>query len=301
MAGERRGHIPEQQLKELEFPFCYYAYGIDPGGDVDHFHYGLWEEGTDDIKTAQARMTDLVVSLIPSGAGRILDAGCGLGTTSFMLAQRGCTVVGISPDQHLMAQARLRYGGGENPRFITTSLERFDAEKPFDLILFQESAQYIPVRELFSMCQALLDAGGHLLISDEVVYRRRTGFPFLPVRSELLEASRAMGFRLVSNRVITPLVFPTFEFSRRVLDRKHEIIKAFAPYRPKVVEELDELDRGWKTYHHLYATGEIGYEIFLFRRRWNVGMLCRRLFGRVRAPITGKTSAPADPVGSHGR
>lgn len=260
--------IPERQWKELDFPYCYFAHAIDPQGDVDHFHYGLWEQGTRGIKEAQENMTRLLLSLIPRGIATILDVGCGLGTTAVTLARTGgYTVVGISPDRRLMELARLRHGDPENPRFVIASLDQFSCDWPFDLILFQESVQYIPALELFSKCRTLVRPGGYLLMGDEFVYRQRNEFPFLPVKSELMAASRQAGFRLVLNEAITRQVLPTLDFGIRVLDRKDELLEAFRGYRPKAAEELDELDRGWRTYRGLYEAGELGYEIFLFRRR----------------------------------
>ncbi|MBI5612846.1 MAG: hypothetical protein HY942_07265 [Gammaproteobacteria bacterium] len=36
-------------IKAMEFPFCYCGYIIDPDGDVDHLHFGLWKDGTSGI------------------------------------------------------------------------------------------------------------------------------------------------------------------------------------------------------------------------------------------------------------
>ncbi len=260
--------FPDRQWKTLEFPYCYFAHAIDPQGDVDHFHYGVWEQGTRGIKEAQENMTRLLLSLIPGGITRILDVGCGLGTTAVTLARTGgCTVVGISPDRRLMELARLRHGDPDNPRFVTASLDRYSCDRPFDLILFQESVQYIPVVELFSKCRVLVRPGGYLLMGDEFVCRQRNEFPALPVKGELMAASRRAGFRLVLNRDITRQILPTLDFGLGVLDRKAELLEAFRTHRPKVAEELDELDRGWRTYHRLYGAGEITYEVLLFRRR----------------------------------
>lgn len=273
--------IPERQWKELEFPYCYFAHAIDPRGDVDHFHYGVWEQGTRGIKEAQENMTRLLLSLIPGGITRILDVGCGLGTTAVALARTGgYTVEAISPDRRLMELARLKHGDPENPRFVTASLDQYSCDRPFDLILFQESVQYIPVVELFSKCRTLVRPGGYLLMGDEFVYRQRNEFPALPVKGELAAASRQAGFMLLLNRDITRQILPTLDFGLGVLDRKDELLEAFRAYRPKVAEELDELDRGWRTYHRLYGAGEIKYEALMFRRRRDLKALWREVAAR---------------------
>jgi len=99
----------KELIKTLEFPFCYYAYIIDREGLIDYFHYGLWEDGTHELKKAQENLASLMKSLIPDGVKRVLDVGCGLGRTTRDLTAAGYDVIGISPDSRLMEMAKAKY------------------------------------------------------------------------------------------------------------------------------------------------------------------------------------------------
>lgn len=133
-------------IKTLEFPFCYYAYIINRNGDIDYFHYGLWETNTNNLKDAQENLAQLMKSLIPKEIKKILDVGCGLGRTTYDLTRAGYDVTGISPDIKLMDMARAKYNN-EKLKLITSAFENFRSSNLFDLILFQESTQYIDLKK----------------------------------------------------------------------------------------------------------------------------------------------------------
>ena len=48
---------------------------------LDHLHYGIWEVDDDltlaNMKEAQQRYEDLLISKLPGDARKILDVGCG--------------------------------------------------------------------------------------------------------------------------------------------------------------------------------------------------------------------------------
>jgi len=160
----------KELIKTLEFPFCYYAYIIDRDGLVDYLHYGLWETGTKGLKEAQENLASLMKSLIPDGVKRILDVGCGLGRTTRDLTAAGYDVIGISPDVKLMEVAKVKYRECES-QLVISSFEDYRNAELFDLILFQESAQYIKdLRFIFSHSKELLNRPGYLLMCDELQY-----------------------------------------------------------------------------------------------------------------------------------
>ena len=43
------------EIKRFEAPYCHYASVIDPTGEVDHIHYGLWTEGTWGLAAGRGR------------------------------------------------------------------------------------------------------------------------------------------------------------------------------------------------------------------------------------------------------
>ncbi|MGB0390509.1 MAG: SAM-dependent methyltransferase [Salibacteraceae bacterium] len=61
-------------------------------------HYGFWEKGVTNLKQALIKENEVVVTLAKiTPKDKVLDAGCGVGGSSFYLAQNiGCSVHGIS-------------------------------------------------------------------------------------------------------------------------------------------------------------------------------------------------------------
>jgi SAM-dependent methyltransferase len=257
-------------IKTLEFPFCYYAYVIDQEGLIDYFHYGLWEQETKTLKEAQENLAALMKSLIPKEAGRILDVGCGLGRTTYDLASRGYDVVGISPDIRLMEMAREKYEECRS-RLITSSFEEYRTSELFDLILFQESAQYIrDLRFLFSHCKELLNKGGCILMCDEVRYGNSVDSAFHH-KEEIENIAHDQGFSMLLNKDITSKVIETRRIAlRSFIDNKEIVINQFSPIRENVRQEVEFLIEGWNAHTAMFEKNLFGYEVFLFQSGCNI-------------------------------
>lgn len=252
-------------IADLEFPYCYYAYVVDPQGHVEYLHYGLWEEGTESPKEAQENLARLMQALIPEGVERILDVGCGLGRTTYDLTRAGYSTVGISPDKKNMEMARAKYGSGL--QLLTTRFEDYKSPTPFDLVMFQESSNYLSLRALLSQSKTLLRQGGFLLLCDEVRYWHGRTLSFHR-KDLLLRLAGAFGLKLLHNRDISDRVLITREYVFKTLtENKEAIIKSFLPFREKVEEELDWILDGWKHDTDLFEKGCFGYEVFLFQKR----------------------------------
>src|SRR5437762_183081 len=110
-------------------------------GAVRYLHYGLFERPDDSIDAAQERSTELLLSRLPPPPARLLDVGVGLGTTLERLTRLGYDAEGITPDEKQAALAR--------EPVAVASFETFDGG-PYDLLLFQESSQYIDSDALFA-------------------------------------------------------------------------------------------------------------------------------------------------------
>jgi len=254
-------------IKAMEFPFCYYGYIIDPDGDVDHLHLGLWKDGTTGIKQAQENLSSLLLGQIPNGVQNILDVGCGLGTTAHELATRGYRVVGISPDAQVMDLARRRYAETDGLHLLTVAFEAFAPQEKFDLMLLQESSQYINIDLLFSKAKGLLRSRGYLLMCDEVRYPGND-LPYGHLRGEIVAAAARHGFRLIKSDDITQGILETRRFGREQLkERRAEIIRVFAGSGRNVEGELTMLEQGWVSHDAHYEAGGAGYEWFLFRKK----------------------------------
>jgi len=175
-------------------------------GDVDgtyhHHHYGIGEpdwsvlEGPEEtreqrvveelhrLETAQAAFLLEHLGEIP-GSGRLLDAGCGRGGTSFMAHQRfGCRTEGISISEEQVrfatAQAERR-GVADSVRFsFRNMLDTGFETASFDGIWNNESTMYVNLNDLFAEHSRLLKPGGRYVCITGC-YNDVYGLPSRPV------------------------------------------------------------------------------------------------------------------------
>lgn len=149
------------------------AVGLDAGigfvnwltGSND-LHYGLWD-GLDvtagNLGKAQAAYTKKMFSYLPGGALSILDIGGGAGETARKLIALGHKVEIVVPSADLAARCR-----ANAPQAVVheTTFEAFSTDRRFDLCLFSESFQYIPMELALKKARGLLAPGGNILIAD---------------------------------------------------------------------------------------------------------------------------------------
>ncbi|MDH5751626.1 MAG: methyltransferase domain-containing protein [Deltaproteobacteria bacterium] len=189
--------------------------------NVEDLHYGLWGKDLElrlgNLPEAQQRYTDFLLGHIPKGVKTVLDVGCGTGHVSRILLEKGYQVQAISPSPELSKLVRGRLGP-EFPLHETT-LEGFGTDSRFDLILFSESYQYIPLENSFAQARALLNPGGHVLICDFF----RTDAPGKsPIRGghdwrKFQDALAAQPFEVVSDEDITALTAPNMDLVDNLL------------------------------------------------------------------------------------
>lgn len=132
----------------------------------ENLHYGIWE-GLDvcagNVGDAQEAYTAKLFELLPNGPLRILDIGGGAGETAKKLCALGHHVEVVVPSAFLAERCRVNA-----PEAVVHEAMFQDARPtgPFDLCLFSESFQYIPLPESLPRCMKLLKPGGHILIAD---------------------------------------------------------------------------------------------------------------------------------------
>lgn len=149
------------------------AVGLDVGlafirwlTGAENLHYGLWtglEVTAGNLRTAQDAYTAKLFGYLPDAPLRILDIGGGAGETAKKLVGLGHSVEIVVPSPFLAARCRETAKGAV---VHECTFEAFQGQGPFDLCLFSESFQYIPLTESLPKCVRLLAPEGQVLIAD---------------------------------------------------------------------------------------------------------------------------------------
>lgn len=141
--------------------------------DVLSVHYGMWEENTKNFSEALTNTNRVLMYIAEVNEdARILDAGCGVGGSSFFLAkEKNAQVTGIT-----LSEKQLEYANSKNDELGLNSLVEFKLEdytktsfKPstFDLIWAIESLTSAPDKSKFAKeAFRILKPGGKLIIAD---------------------------------------------------------------------------------------------------------------------------------------
>lgn len=143
---------------------------------VEDLHYGLWDDDLQlslaNLAIAQQRYNDLLIAQLPQKpqSVRALDIGCGTGHLLRQLLDRGYHVDGVIPAADLARAVRARLEGhtGYSPRIFECRFEDLPADeaKGYDVVLFSESFQYIPLTASLLRLPQMLKPGGLLIICD---------------------------------------------------------------------------------------------------------------------------------------
>ncbi len=149
------------------------AIGLDVGlsfinwlTGAENLHYGLWdglEVTAGNLRSAQDAYTDKLFKLLPKGQLRILDIGGGAGETARKLLELGHQVDIVVPSAFLASRCRVN---APNADVHECMFEDLKTDKKFDLCLFSESFQYIPVEIALGKAAKYLDEGGEIIVSD---------------------------------------------------------------------------------------------------------------------------------------
>lgn len=135
---------------------------------TEYLHYGYFINGLEadvtNLKKAHENYTEMLMSHIPAGTKTILDVGCGSGKTAQVLSLKGYQVDCVSPGQLLTSYARKITP--EQVQFYQCKFENIITAKKYDLILFSESFQYIPMDKSILNAKRLLNGGGYIMVSD---------------------------------------------------------------------------------------------------------------------------------------
>jgi len=252
-------------VAQFAFPLNVYARMLElEQGRVDYLHYGLFERRDEPVSQAQERATRLLWSVLPAPC-RVLEVGIGLGTTLRSLAAAGYEVFGITPDAAQVAEVRARLGDGV--ALARTTLEDLGApECPWDLMVLQESAQYIDPLSLFEAADRLLSPrSATIVVMDEFALRRRqasdTGLHDLDA---FLALARRMGWQLSEAHDVSAAASGTVHAIGRLVQQHRQ---ALLRQLDVAASQLDELVAAARRYQALYDQGVYGYRLMRLDRK----------------------------------
>jgi SAM-dependent methyltransferase len=161
MAKKRK--INSQEVG-LEIGLYFFKYFLK----TEYLHYGYFIDGLEtdilNLAKAQENYARFLLEQIPEGVKSILDVGGGSGKFADELIQQGYEVDFVSPSRLLNEYASGVLG--ERAAIHTKKFEDLDLNKKFDLVLFSESFQYIPIDEAIENAKKYLRPEGHILICD---------------------------------------------------------------------------------------------------------------------------------------
>ncbi|MDQ6711923.1 MAG: class I SAM-dependent methyltransferase [Candidatus Dormibacteraeota bacterium] len=117
-----------------------------------------------------AGLRDWLVTQLPARGRRVLDAGCGSGRHTRVLAERFDHVVGVDISAPLIAIARDR--PGPNVRYIVGDLMTFSDAHGFDLVFSSTTLHHVPDLDAALLrLRDLVMTGGVAILIDNVASR----------------------------------------------------------------------------------------------------------------------------------
>lgn len=97
------------------------------------------------------------------GCHRVLDVDCGNGELALLLGRDSCSVEVIDPSEECIVEAKAK-ACEEGVRFTCTSFDDFDADGPFDAIMFVASIHHMDMEKALAKTKGLLAPGGMIAV-----------------------------------------------------------------------------------------------------------------------------------------
>jgi len=264
--------------------------------NTEYLHYGLWTPElpvtTANVSKAQENYAEFIVSHLPAPTHTILDVGCGAGKFAEKLLNLGFAVDCLSPSPNLTRHVRDLIGN--RGLIFECGFEDLQTDKRYDLILFSESFQYIPLEAALNQSTRFLKEGGHILICDffrkdvpgtspiggghdlKKFYDLITRYPFEPLQDIDITPQTAPSLDIVSD-FLTQTLHPIYPLIFYVLDHNYPIIARMIRY--KFRQRLEKIEYKYfkqKTNGESFAYFK-SYHLLLYRylgstvRTQNVG------------------------------
>ena len=225
---------------------------------TDYLHYGYWEDNlkldANNVAKSMENYVNYLKKKIPPGVQKVLDVGSGSGKFARNLLDEGYQVDCVSPSPNLTKHVRKNI---ENRGEIFACLfEQVKTKKTYDLVLFSESFQYIPLDIAIGNAINLLKPGGYLLICDffrkpvegkspisgghdlSKFYHKMEEEPFHQLINEDITEYTAPNMDLV-NGFLMEVLHPIYQSLFYILDNKYPKLSKFIKW--KFRKKLDKI------------------------------------------------------------
>ena len=241
--------------------------------ETEDLHYGYWPHDktatAQNFAEAQQRHSQLIIDHIPEGVENILDVGSGSGNLAKKLISLGYHVDCVIPSEFLAERVKQKLD--ENSTIHICKFEAVETNVTYDLILFSESFQYIPMDKSIPKIQKLLSPNGHLLICD-VFHKNVPGKS--PMRGghrwdyfeKIIEESN---LKLTCELDITEETAPTYDFLNQLLTDVAEPISemtgGYLNYKyPKLTKLIKwKFQKKLNRINHVWFSGKLTGENFI--------------------------------------
>jgi SAM-dependent methyltransferase len=139
-----------------------------------------------------AALVDHLVGAGPAHGVSVLDVGCGTGIAAAQLASRGCTVLGLEPDERMAEVARTR-----GLTVQDTTFEDFDpADRRFDVLTCAQAWHWIDPQRAPAQAARCLRPGGTVAIFWNI------GLPPEPLRAAMEPVYRRLEPVLAAGSIV---------------------------------------------------------------------------------------------------
>ena len=194
--------------------------------EVHALHYGMWDKNTKNFAASLLNTNRTLMNIAQvSSSDKVLDAGCGVGGTSFFLNKtKGAEVIGISLSEKQIttakeAASKLKNSDKLNFHLMDYCNTTFENES-FDVVWACESMCHTENKSDFlEECFRILKHGGRLIISDYFLTPKKKdskswidrwlntwGVPNITSEKNFVKSARASGFNKID----------TFDFTEKI-------------------------------------------------------------------------------------
>jgi cyclopropane fatty-acyl-phospholipid synthase-like methyltransferase len=257
----------------LPFPLNVYgqtlALECGPGdAQAALLHFGLFDAAAvdpSDYHTAQLRAQALLQSYLLPAPASVLEWGFGSGALARSLGALGYRVVALSctPEELRHVTSVSCADATDDVQFHCAEFGQWQSTERFDIMVLEQSAQYLDPLSLLTRARELLRSGGQLLIVDEFLLddQRRVPEP-RPLLAHFLQLAERCGITLERQLQLGKEVAPGLKLFQELL-HKHRAALAFML---KIDEgTVDALSAALDTLHEKFVDGRLGYSLLDLR------------------------------------